>query len=143
LLEAVGINASREAGRHFVGYGDGLVLDAGAEVVDDALDLGVKFDGLTIEGNLSAFQPRDGEEVFDEKGETLGLLLDGLKEADAAGAVFGSASEESFDESFDEGKRGAEFVADIGDEFLAGAFELLDEGDVVKDQDGGPARRRR
>ena len=65
------------------------------------------------------------------------------------GIVLG-AFQQGFDEAFDERERRAQFVADVGDEFLARAFQLLDAGEIVEDEDGaaaacrrGRARRRR
>ena len=46
------------------------------------------------------------------------------------------AVEQRFDVAFDERQRGAEFVADVGDELLARPLELFQAGEIVKDQDG-------
>ena len=48
--------------------------------------------------------------------------------------VVARAVEQRFDVTFDERERRAQFMADVGDKFLAGAFELLEPGQIVKDE---------
>ena len=71
-----------------------------------------------------------------EKPEALGVAVDGLQEPGGDLGVVARAVHQRFDIAFDERKRGAQFMADIGDEFLARAFELLQAGQVVKDDHG-------
>ena len=135
MLEAIGVRADLEVGRDLVFEAGLSFAGAGVEIVEDVLDFGAQVNGAEVHDGLAAFEARDGEQVFNEEGEAVGVFFDGAKElAGDFGIVFG-AFEQGFDEAFDEGKRGAEFVADVGDEFAAGVFELFEAGEVVEDED--------
>jgi len=56
------------------------------------------------------------------------VLLDCFQKARRQlGLIFG-AFEQCFDEALDQRKRGAQFVADVGDKFLAGILQLFNTG---------------
>ena len=62
------------------------------------------------------------------------MALDGLEEFDGNGGIVLGAIDEGLDVAFDEGQRRAQFMADIGDEFLSGVFELFETREIVKNE---------
>ena len=135
LFEPVGVSVDGQVG----GLVDELhVLGgrAGFEVLQDLVDDGAEGDRLEVEFDAAGFQFGDGEQVLDEQLEPFGVAVDGLQELSGDLGVVLGAVEQGFDVAFDEGQGGAEFVADVGDEFLAGVLELLEAGQIVEDQDG-------
>lgn len=135
LLKAVEVHAEGKVFRDDIDELDLAVSGAGREVFEDAGDEGMEFAGLTVHDDLAGFELGDGEEILDEEGEAVGVFFDGLEEAEGDFGIVSGAVDEGFDVAFDEGEGGAEFVGDIGDELAAGAFEFLEAGDVVEDED--------
>ena len=82
------------------------------------------------------FQRGNREQILDEQIEPLRVALDDFEKALGDFGIVARAVEQRFDVAFDERERRAQFVADVGDEFLAGAFQLLEPGQVVKNEDG-------
>ena len=109
------------------------------EILQDLGDDRGKRDGLEVELDAARFQFRNGEQVFDEQPEPLSVAVNGLQEPGGDFGVVTGAIEERFDAAFDEGKRGTEFMADVGNELLAGILKLLEAGQVMKDQNGAVA----
>ena len=54
------------------------------------------------------------------------MLLDDLEKTVGHFGIILGTIEQGFEVAFDHRKRGAQFVADIGHEFLARIFQLLD-----------------
>ena len=135
LVEAVGISLGGER-REFVDEFDVAIFGLGLEMGEDAVGKGAEFDGLELEFQAAAFEGGNGEEVLDEEVQAMGVALDDFEEALGDFGVVAGAVEEGFDVAFDEGERGAEFVRDVGDEFLALALELFEAGEVAEDEDG-------
>ena len=100
---------------------------------------GARATGCRFELDAAGFQFGDGEQVFDEQPEALGVAVNGLQEPGGDFGVVPGAVEQRFDVALDERQRGAEFMADVGDEFLAGVFKLLEAGQIVEDQHGAVA----
>ena len=57
-----------------------------------------------------------------------------FRKRSATCGIVARAVEQRFDVAFDERKRRAQFVADVGDKFLARAFELLEPRQIVENQ---------
>ena len=95
--------------------------------------------GLEVQFDAAGFQFGNGEQIFDEQPEPVGVAVNGLQEPGGDFGVVPRAVEQRFDVALDEGQRGAEFMADVGDELLAGVFELLEAGEIVEDQNGALA----
>ncbi len=62
------------------------------------------------------------------------MFVDFLEETGGLLGVVQGAVEQGFGKAFDEGKRGAQFVADVADEFGADVFQFLEAGDVVENK---------
>lgn len=116
--------------------GDLLVGGAGAEVGEDLGEDGAEVDGAEVEGEGAGFEAGEGQEVFDQEGEPVGVFFDSQEEAVEDGGVGFGSVEEGFDVAFDHGEGGAEFVADVGDEFGAGAFEEFESAEVMEHEEG-------
>jgi hypothetical protein len=135
LLKPVGIGSDAELRGDVVLQGDGAFTGADFEVGDDPVDDGLELDGFDIHDDLTGLEAGDGEEIFDEVGEAVGVSLDRLEEAGGGGGVFDGAMEEGFGVALDHGERGAEFMADIGDELASGVLKLAEAGEVMADED--------
>ena len=94
-----------------------------------------QFDRLQIQFDPAGFQRGNGEQILDEQVEPLGVALDDFQETLGDFGIVARAVEQRFDVALDERERRAQFVADVGDEFLARAFELLEPRQIVEDQD--------
>ena len=122
--------------------GGGADLEDGVGVVDETFhgvygiaDEDVGGDGGGVEFLLGGFDAGHHEEVFSETVHAGGVFMDGFEEFAGLRAEGGLVVEEGFNVSGDGGKRGTEFVGDVGDEVTLGALDLLDAGDVVQDGD--------
>ena len=134
-MQAVGIGPDGEGGGDVV-FQRGLARGGrGAEVVHHALGHVVQVDLLKVEGDLAGFQAGDGQQILDEKKEAVGMFVYFLQEAGGLFGIVHGAVEQRLGEAFDEGKRGAQFVADVADKFLADAFQFLEAGDIVKNKE--------
>lgn len=136
LLKTVGVGVGLEVGGDRVAQDHGAVRGAGGEVVQDVLSEGMEVGAAAVDDRAAGFELGDGEEVVDEEGQSVGVLFDGAEEAPGDGGVGVGAVDEGFHVPFDEGEGCAEFVADVRDEFAAGAFESLESADVVEGEDG-------
>ncbi len=135
LVDSVGVCPDLGFGLNFGGECDGLGFGAVLEVVEDSLDEGGELDLGVVHSDLAGFELGEGEEVFDEEGEAVGVFLDFLEESFMVLRVGGVSVEERFDAAFDHGERSSEFVVDVGDEVFAFVFEEFDLGEVVEEDD--------
>ena len=81
------------------------------------------------------FQRGNRQQILDQQIQPLGVALDDFQKTLGHFGIVARAVEQRFDVTFDERKRRAQFVADVGDKFLARAFELLEPRQIVKHQD--------
>ena len=91
---------------------------------------------LPVEHGLPGLQLRECEQVFDEKGEPVGVLLDFLQKPPGYGGIVHRTFAQRLDETLDERERRAQFVAHVGDEFLPRVLQLLEPREIVEDKDG-------
>ena len=91
---------------------------------------------MTVHHNLTAFQPGDGQQILNQISQAIRMLGDGSEKAGGDLGIVFCAFQQSFHKTFDKRKRRAQFMADIGNEFLARALELLDSCEIVKNHDG-------
>ena len=74
------------------------------------------------------------EQILDEQIQPLGVALDDFQKALGDFGIVARAVEQRLDVALDERERRAQFVADVGDKFLARAFELFEPRQVVENQ---------
>ena len=143
LLNAVRIGPDDGLWGDFI-FEDGFAGGgARAEVLQDAPGQVVQIDRLGIQGGVAGFQTGNGQQILDEKKEAVGMFVDLLQEPHGLRGIVLGAVEQGLGEALDEGKRGAQFVADIADKFLADIFQLLQAGDIVENEQlARPGRRR-
>ena len=143
LLNAVGIGPDEGLRGDFI-FENGLAGGgARAEVIQDAPGQVVQINRLGIQGGLAGFQMRNGQQIFDEKKEAVGVFVDFLQEPHGLRRIILGPVEQGLGEALDEGKRGAQFVADIADKFLADILQLFQAGDIVENEQlPRPGRRR-
>src|SRR5260370_41944574 len=99
----------------------------------------VEGDRLEVEFYAAGLESGDGQHVLDDQAQTLGIAGDGLEEFDGDLGIVSGAVEEGFDIAFNKGKRGAQLMADVGDEIRADGFELLETRQIVEDEHGAVA----
>ncbi len=93
-----------------------------------------QFDRLQIQFHPSGFQRGNRQQILDEQIQPLRVALDDFQKTLGDLGIVARAVEQCFDVALDERKRRAQFVADVGDKFLARAFELLEPRQIVENQ---------
>ena len=87
---------------------------------------------------LRLLDPREGEQILDDRFEPIGLPRDDLEKAAAVGRVFGGAVQERLHKALDRRDRRLEFVRHVGHKIPADVFQPLQVGDVVEHDDRAP-----
>ena len=77
---------------------------------------------MHVHHDPAGFEPGNREQVLDEVGEPIRVLLDGLEESRGDLGIIFRAVNESLDVALDHGKRRAQFMADVGEELR---FQLV------------------
>ena len=113
-----------------------LASARGLEVGENLFHERTQRDRLQIQFHPAGFQRGNGEQILDEQIQPLRVALDDFEKALGDFGIVARAVEQRFDVALDERERRAQFVADVGDEFLARAFELLEPRQIVKDENG-------
>ena len=111
-----------------------LAAAGGFRSLKDFFNQRAQRDGLQVQFHPPGFQRGNRQQILDEQVQPLRVALDDFEEARGDFGIAARAVEQCFDVAFDERERRAQFVADVGDEFLARAFELLEPRQVVKHQ---------
>ena len=135
LLQPVSVSADSEVGG-LIDELNALGGRPGLEVFEHLGDDWTQGHGLEAQLDAARLQFGDGEQILDEQPEALGVAVDGLQEFSCHLRVIPGAIEQRLDVAFDEGKGGAQLMADVGDEFLPGALKLLQAGQLVEDENG-------
>ena len=148
LAQPRGVGADHEVGRL-----DTDLVDHGAPqqacLGDGVLEQRQHRDGGRVEGRLAGVDPREVEQVLDETAGPLGLVEGG---PEGGGVVGPDAVDDVLEHRAEPGQRGAQLVADVGDELttlavdgvevarhrVEGAGELAD---LVARGVGRPGRR--
>ncbi len=115
---------------------DVLAVRARLQVLDDVGDFLAQLHLVQVHDDLAAFEPGDGEQILNQISKAVGVLFNGAEETRGEFGIVFRAVEEGFDETLDERERRAQFVADVGDKFLAGALQLLDARQIVEHENG-------
>src|SRR6266446_3681230 len=139
LLQPVGVGARAQARRQTIFQGDFFFGRARLQVVHHAAHFLAQIHRVEIHNDLAALQARNGQQIFDQIGEAVGVFVDGLQEAGGQFRIVFGPFEQGLDEPLDERERRAQFMADVGDEFLAGLLQLLEAGQFLEDQDRSAA----
>ena len=104
----------RDPGCHMGRDLDALLLGAGAEQFNDALDHGLDLEGLRLERHLAGFDAREIEHFLDQRRERPARTLDGVEIGHLLGVERGGAEQFGHAENAVQG--GADLVAYGGDE---------------------------
>ena len=91
---------------------------------------------MQVQLHPPGFQRGNGQQILDEQIQPLRVALDDFEEAVGDLGIIARAVEQRFHVALDERERRAQFVADVGDEFLARALQLLEPRQIVEDQNG-------
>src|ERR1043166_2343333 len=132
LVQAFRIGARRQPFWNEILNRDFASLGAGLQSVNDPRSLVAQLDLLQVQNNPSAFQARDGQQIFNQIGETVSVLLDGVQKAGRQRRVVLCALEKRFDKTLNQRKRRAQFMADVGEKFLARVLQLSQARQIVK-----------
>lgn len=97
----------------------------GAHGIEEAIEVGAEFDDFAADFHAAGFEAYEVEEVIDEFEEAHAIGLHGGEQVMrfVVVLVFG-LDEQIFEGCQQEGERGAEFVADIGEEVAFGLVEF-------------------
>src|SRR6266568_5567479 len=139
LLQPVGVGARAQARRQAIFHGHFFFGRPGLQVVHHAGHFLAQVHRVEIHHDLAALQARNGQQILDQIGEAVGGFVDGLQEAGGEFRIVFGPFEQGLDEPLDERERRAQFMADVGDEFLAGLLQLLEAGQFLEDQDRSAA----
>ena len=133
LVQPVHVGAGGEF-RQFVDQLHVFVFRLGMQVGENFFHERTQFHRLQIQFHPAGFQRGNREQILDEQIQPLRVALDDFEKTLGHVGIVARAVEQRFDVALDERKRRAQFVADVGDEFLARAFELLEPRQIVEDQ---------
>src|SRR5712691_1687414 len=117
------------------GNGDFLFGGAMARSLHAGFDELRDADAANFEFQAVGVHFREHQQILGEAREAAGVLDDDFEKVPAMLRIVHGAGEQGFREALNGGKRGAEFVGNVGDEIAAHAFELAQLGDVVKHDD--------
>ncbi len=106
----------------------------GIQVGENFFDQRAQFNRLQIQLHPPGFERGNRQQILDQQIQPLRIALDDFEKALGDLRVVARAVEQRFDVAFDERKRRAQFVADVGDKILARAFKLLEPRHIVKDE---------
>ncbi len=90
---------------------------------------------LQVQFHPARLQRGNGEQILDQQVQPLGVARDDLEETLGHLRIIARAVQQRLDVALDERQRRAQFMADVGDEFLARAFELLEPRQIMEDED--------
>ena len=90
---------------------------------------------LQVQFDAAGFKGGNREQILDQQIEPVGVAFDDSEEMLGHFGIVARAVEQCFHVPLDERKGRTQFMADVGHKFLARAFELLEPGQIVKDQD--------
>ena len=108
-------------------------------IVSTCSDDHAQRDGLRLGTVVLGFDPRQVEEVLDQRAQALGVAVDDVDEPFAGGRVARQRQPQGVDRRAHGGDRGAQLVRHVGDEVLAQRLEPADLADV--DEHGEHALR--
>jgi hypothetical protein len=115
LLQAEGVPAHRVGdGQTGESHADGLRLGGRADLLDGALNHRDEVDGLRIDTDVAAHDPRDVQKVVDEARQRLRVALDGVDRVQCPGRAELTVAEETRPAQ-DRVQGGAELVGDDGE----------------------------
>ncbi len=135
---AVGFDGE-EDGSELIDEGDLFFAGGGHGDLEHLLEDAVEGDGLFDNAGHAGLDAADVEDVVDEAREAVGFGLDDVVELGAGFVVGGFAVHEQFRVGLDAGKRGAQFVRDVGDEVgfhlgdLVFARAVVEHGDDARE----------
>ena len=109
---------------------------AGLQFRDDSGGKRAQRQLAELKCDLTGLQPGDGEQVFDEICQAVGMAFDGLQEPGREIGVGDGAIEEGFDIALDQRDGRAELMAHVGHEFAPGVLQLSDAREIVEDKNG-------
>ena len=95
----------------------------------------MKVNAGKIQNGFSRFQLGDGQQIFDQERQSVGIAINGAQKTFRHFRLVFGAVQQGFDIAFDQREWRAQFMADIGDEFLACVLQALDSGQVMEYQD--------
>ena len=93
-------------------------------------------------GSLALFDPRQRQEILDDRREPVRLAGDDLEEAAVVGRVIRRSVEERLHEALDRRDGRLQFVRHVGDKVAADVLQPLHVGDVVEHDHRSPFARR-
>ena len=122
---------------------DAFVVRRRFQIAQNFFDQRTQFNRLQVQFDPSGLQRGNREQILDEQIQPLRVAFDDFEKALGDFGIVARAVEQRFHVALDERERRAQFVADVGDKFLARAFELLEPRQIVKDQNRPLAFARR
>ncbi len=142
LLKAVGIHTERKARGQFIEESGIPFPGPVLEILQHPFHHRTDGTPMEVHHRLPGFELGDGEQIVNEKGEAVGVLLDGAQEPFRHLRIRRGPVDERLDEALDQRQRRAQFMTDIRHELPPGPLQLLQPGEIVKDQDHpGPTLR--
>src|SRR5689334_1662121 len=81
---------------------------------------------------LPCLELRKREQILDQKSKAGCVFFDFLQKTRRDGWIIFRAIKQSLDIPFDQRERGAEFVADVRDEFTPYVFQFFEPGEIVE-----------
>ena len=134
MFEPVRVGAGGEF-RQLVDERHVFIFCLGLEIGENFFHERMQCERVQVQVHPPGFQRGNGEQILDEQVEPFGVALDDFQETLGDFGIVARAVEERFNVAFDERERRAEFMADVGDEVFARAFELLEPREIVEDED--------